>query len=63
MANAPKDPAPLPYGSMIMHAAIAAAAFFALNRFVLSQSLEASLLFGAVAAPFAAYLAYIQSGR
>ncbi len=54
---------PLPLGYMAFHAALAAVAFFALNRFVLAQPLETSLLWGAIAAPFAAYLAYTQSRR
>ncbi len=63
MANVPKDQTPLPYGPMALHAAIAAVVFFALNRFMLEQSLETALMWGAVAAPFAAYLAYTQARR
>jgi hypothetical protein len=63
MANGPKDQPPLPYGPMLFHAALAAVLFFCFNRFVLAQPTEASLLFAAVAAPFAAYLAYKQAGR
>ena len=61
MAHDPTPP--LPIGRMAFHAALAAVVFFALNRFVLSQTLETSLIWGAAAAPFAAYLAYQQARR
>ena len=48
---------------MAIHATIAAVVFFALNGFVLDQPLETALVWGAVAAPFAAYLAYTQARR
>ena len=61
MANDPKPP--LPYTRMGFHAALAGVVFFSLNRFALSQPLDTSLIWGLVAAPFAAYLAYTQSKR
>jgi ABC-type Fe3+-siderophore transport system permease subunit len=63
MADAPKDRPPLPLGLMLFHGALAAVLFFCFNRFVLAQPFAASLVFAAVAAPFAAYLAYKQAGR
>ncbi len=63
MADTPKDRPPLPLGPMVFHGALAAVLFFCFNRFVLTQPVEASLLFAAFAAPFAAYLAYKQAGR
>ena len=62
MANDPTPPAP-PYARIAFHALLAGVVFFALNRFALSQPLDTSLIWGAVAAPFAAYLAYQQSQR
>ena len=62
MAEAP-DNGQMPYGRMVFHAALAAVVFFALNRFALEQPLETSLVWGAAAAPFAAYLAYMQARR
>ena len=59
-----QDPTPpLPTGRMAFHSALAAIVFFSLNRFVLSQTLEQSLIWGAVAAPFAAYVACTQARR
>ncbi len=63
MAEAPKSQPSQPYGPMFFHAALAAAAFFALNRFALDQPFETSLLWAVIAAPAAAYLAYTQSRR
>jgi uncharacterized protein (DUF486 family) len=63
MANAPKDRPPFPLGPMLFHATLAAVVFFCFNRFALAQPMETSLLWAAVAAPFAAYLAYKQAGR
>ena len=59
------DPAPdtALYARMAFHAALAGVVFFALNWFALSQPLDTSLLWGAVAAPFAAYLAWTQRRR
>ena len=62
MANNPK-PDQTRYGLVAFHAVLAAVVFFALNRFALGQPFDTSLLWGAVAAPFAAYLAYNQSRR
>ena len=62
MADEPKQP-PLPLGQMAFHAVLAAVVFFALNRYALAQSFETALLWGVVAAPFAAYLAYTQARR
>ena len=62
MADEPNQQ-PLPLGPMAFHAALAGVAFFALNRFALAQTLETSLLWGVIAAPFAAYLAYTQARR
>jgi hypothetical protein len=67
MADAPKKlpPAPpaFPLIMMLFHATLAAVLFFSFNRFMLAQTLEISLLWAVVAAPFAAYLAYKQAGR
>jgi len=62
MAQGPDKP-PLPVVPMALHAIVAAVIFFSFNRFVLNQPLEISLVWGAVAAPFAAYLAYTQARR
>jgi hypothetical protein len=62
MGNDPDHDA-RPYGLMAFHAVLAGAFFFGLNRFALGQSLDASLVWALVAAPFAAYLAYMQSQR
>ncbi len=63
MADDPKRPDGMPYVAMAFHAALAAAVFFFLNRFFLSQTLGMSALWGAIAAPFAAFLAYQQARR
>jgi hypothetical protein len=62
MANEPGK-APRPLGPMLLHAVLAAGFFFGLNRFVLDQPLETALLWGVVAAPFAAYMAYAQTRK
>ena len=62
MAQEPEKP-PLPIVPMAVHATIAAVVFYSLNRFVLGQPLETSLVWGAVSAPFAAYVAYTQARR
>ena len=62
MANDPQ-PRPIPYLRMTFHAGLAGVVFFALNRFALGQSLDTALMWAAVAAPSAAYLAYSQSRR
>ena len=46
-----------------IHSTIAAVFFFGINRFALGQTLETSLVWGAIAAPFAGYLAYTQSKK
>ena len=61
MVKVPDDKSPPPLARMCFHAALAAIVFFSLNRFALDQTVQTSLVWGAVAAPFAAYLAYIQS--
>ncbi len=58
-----RDPRPLPLVPMVLHAVVAAAFFYALNRYALAQPFETSLTWGIIAAPFAAYLAYQQSRR
>lgn len=58
-----QNPRPLPIVYMAIHAVVAAGFFFALNRFALGQPFETSLMWGVIAAPFAAYLAYQQSRR
>ena len=66
MARPPDEPSgksPPPIGRMAFHAFLAGIFFFALNRFALDQSLETSVLWGVVAAPFAAYMAYSQTAR
>ena len=62
MADEPER-RPLPVRSMVFHAVLAAVVFFLLNHFALAQSLDTSLMWGVLAAPFAAYLAYSQSRR
>ena len=66
MASDPKPPTPptdIPYARMAFHAVLAGVVFYSLNRFALSQPFETSLLWGVIAAPFAAYLAYSQARR
>ncbi len=63
MTDAPKQPEippKIPYFRMAFHAGLAAIVFFWLNRFALDQPLGLSLLWAAVAALFAAYVAYGQ---
>jgi hypothetical protein len=48
---------------MGLHAVLAAVVFFAFNRFVLGQTFEISLAWGAVAAPGAAYIAWREGRR
>jgi hypothetical protein len=60
-SNPPKVPPP--YAQMALHAVAAGTFFFVLNRFGFSQTTETSLLWAAIAAPFAAYLAYQQAQR
>ena len=62
MADDPK-PEPLPYARMAFHAGLAGVVFFVFNRFALGQASDISLVWGLVAAPMAAYLAYAQSRR
>jgi hypothetical protein len=59
----PSVPPSWPVGLMLFHATLAAVLFFCFNRFGLGQSLEISLLWAVLAAPFAAYLAYNQGKR
>jgi hypothetical protein len=59
MAEEPRDTTP-PYGRMAFHAVLAGLFFFGLNRFALGQSTETSLIWAAVASPFAAYMAFKQ---
>lgn len=51
------------WGFVAMHAAIAAAFMFLLQRFVMSASLESSLLWALAFAVCAAGLAYKQANR
>ena len=66
MVNDPKPPTPptdIPYARMAFHAALAGVVFFTLNLYALAQPFETALLWGVIAAPFAAYLAYSQARR
>jgi hypothetical protein len=51
------------WGYIALHAAIAAAFFFLLQRYALSASLESSLLWAVTFGGCAAGLAYMQSNR
>ena len=62
MANEPNQD-PLPLGRMAFHGALAAVVFFTLNRYGLAQTVEQSLMWAVIAAPFAAYIAYTQARR
>ena len=62
MADLPAPSTP-PYARMAFHAVLAAVIFFCVNRFALEQPLDMCLLWAAVAAPFAAGLAYSQAIR
>jgi hypothetical protein len=52
-----------PYGYIALHGLVAAAFFFVLQRFVLNQSFETSLLWGGLLGAGAAAIAWQQMRR
>jgi hypothetical protein len=63
MAEEPRQPPRAPIVMMAFHAVLAGTLFYLFNRFMLSQTVEMSLIWACAAAPFAATLAYQQGRR